>query len=91
MAIEKIESESFREDVMPEIDDDELDMEIDDDVSETIDLPLTMLNGKSAKEGDVIRLEVVSSNDDSGTVTVKYAEPKQKFDGIKEMAMKFEE
>ena len=41
--------------------------------SETVSIPLSMLAGKSVSPGDVIRLEVVESDDEGGVVKVKYA------------------
>ena len=40
---------------------------------ETVSLPMTILGGKSVAAGDVVRLEVVSVDEDGGNVTVKYA------------------
>lgn len=59
--------------------------------SETVEIPISMLAGQTVAPGDVVRLEVVSSNDDSGTITVKYAMPSKSGGGIKEAVAAFEE
>jgi len=41
-------------------------------------IPLSILGGQRVSPGDVIRLEVVGADDDTGTVTVKYATQKPK-------------
>lgn len=63
------------------------------DEGETVDIPTSMLGGKTVSPGDVVRLEVVSVNEDSGTVTAKYATPKapEASGGIAEAVKKFEE
>lgn len=60
--------------------------------SETTSIPASILGGKSVSPGDVIRLEVVKSDED-GTVTVKYAsgEEDEPMGGIAGAAAKFEE
>lgn len=60
------------------------------DSSETTDIPVSMLEGKSVSPGDVVRLEVVSNNEDSGTITVKYASEKPMASAIDSAASKFE-
>ena len=58
---------------------------------ETTDIPDSLLEGQSVQPGDVIRLEVVSANPDSGTVTVKYATDTGSDEGgIDNAASKFE-
>lgn len=53
----------------------------------TVDIPLSIVEGKNVSEGDVIRLKVVSVGDD--TITVAYAsEPKMK--GSDSMAKQFD-
>lgn len=70
--------------------DDSRDRAVPEEVSEeTVDIPVSMLAGQTASPGDVVRLEIVSVNDDSGTVTVKYATEKP-MGGIKEAAATFE-
>lgn len=59
------------------------------ETGETVDVPVSMLAGQTVAPGDVIRLEVVSVNDDSGTVSVKYAVPKTG-SAIDEAASQFE-
>jgi len=39
----------------------------------TASLPMSLLAGKSVAPGDVVRLEVVSTDDENGNVVVKYA------------------
>ena len=57
--------------------------------SETAELPLSILGGKEAAEGDVVRLKVVSVDSDNGTLTVAYAsEPKM--GGSEGMAREFD-
>lgn len=60
-----------------------------DSDSETVDIPVSMLMGQTVSPGDVIRLEVVTVNEDSGTVTAKYATEK-KGSAIDEAASQFE-
>jgi len=36
-------------------------------------IPISILGGQKVSPGDVIRLEVIGADDDTGTVTVKYA------------------
>lgn len=59
--------------------------------SETISLPKSMLRGKTAAVGDVVRLKVVS--DDGESLTVEYAEEpaKEKPMGVEAMASEFAE
>lgn len=62
--------------------------------SETMEIPVSMLGGQSVSPGDVIRLEVVASDEGSGVVKVKYAESKSDESqemGIDGAAAKFEE
>lgn len=60
------------------------------EVSEsTVDIPVSILAGQTVAPGDVIKLEVVSSDDGSGTVTVKYAAPEPEPQGIAEAAAQF--
>jgi len=42
---------------------------------ETATLSLAILGGQQVSPGDIVRLEVVESDADSGTVTVKYKSP----------------
>lgn len=43
---------------------------------DTATISLAILGGQTVSPGDTIRLEVVESDSDSGTVTVKYKNPK---------------
>lgn len=54
--------------------------------AETTMLPITMLAGQSVAPGDVVRLEVVSVNDEDGSVEVKYASAKPNGSAIDEAA-----
>lgn len=58
----------------------------------TAQIPSTMLGGQAASPGDVVRLEVVSVDDESGLLTVKYAKaaaPEKKL-GVDAMAAEFD-
>jgi hypothetical protein len=57
---------------------------------ETVEIPTSILGGQEVTPGDVVRLEVVTLNGDSGTVTVKYSTPR-KTSSIEEAASVFEE
>jgi len=59
----------------------------DDD---TATLSLDMLGGQQVNPGDVVRLEVVSVSPDDGTVSVRYAHPKNS-GGISKAAAAFDE
>lgn len=61
-----------------------------EDDSETVDIPASLLGDKSVEPGDVIRLEVVSSDPDSEMITVKYATPKESVGGIDKAVAEFE-
>ena len=87
MAIErKSKSFAFNSEVMPEDQPEGPTMEAaepempeaaeGEDESTTI--PMALLGGQQVAPGDVVRLEVVSSDPDSGMVTVRYAKPAQK-------------
>lgn len=56
---------------------------------ETVEIPVSLLGGQEVAPGDVVRLEVVSSGDESGMVTVKYATEKEP-EGIEDAASQFE-
>lgn len=56
---------------------------------ETVDIPEGMLEGQTVEPGDVVRLEVVSVNSDSGTVTAKYASNKPRPSAIDKAAHDF--
>jgi hypothetical protein len=59
---------------------------------DTVDVPSSMLPDQNVQPGDVIRLEVVSNNKDSGTITCKYATGNPMGGGgIAGAAQKFEE
>lgn len=59
------------------------------EAEETVEIPVSMLAGQEVAPGDVVRLEVVSLNDDSGTISVKYSTPKQT-SSIEDAASEFE-
>ncbi len=56
---------------------------------ETVEIPKSLLGGQEVGPGDVVRLEVVSDNTDSETLTVKYASEKEP-SGIADAAAQFE-
>lgn len=56
---------------------------------ETVEIPTSLLGEQTVAPGDVIRLEVVTLNDDSGSVTVRYAKP-NKASSIEKAASEFE-
>ncbi len=51
---------------------------------------MSMLGGQQVNVGDVIRLRVVTVNQDSGTVSAEYATEKPNGSAIDEAASKFE-
>ncbi len=58
---------------------------------QTVSLPMSILAGKSVEPGDVVRLEVVSKDDEEGNITVKYAEtPAPEKQGVSGMAAEFD-
>jgi hypothetical protein len=60
------------------------------DAAETSHIPASLLGGKKAAPGDVIRLEVVNFDEDGGFYEVKYAMPKEsKSSAIEEASMAF--
>lgn len=58
----------------------------------TASLPVSILAGKSVSRGDVLRLEVVSLDEEGGAVTVKYATeaPAPEAVGAESMAAEFD-
>lgn len=63
-----------------------------EEVSETFQIPLSSLGGKSASPGDVVRLEIVTVDEEGGMLNVKYAKPKEqpKKLGLDSMAAQFD-
>jgi hypothetical protein len=60
------------------------------DASEISHLPMSFLGGKKVSPGDVIRVEVVETDEDGGFVKVKYATAKApKTSAIEEASMAF--
>lgn len=59
----------------------------DTDQSSTAELPLSIVGGQAVKEGDVVRLKVISVGD--GSITVQYAAP-PKMGGSDGMAKEFD-
>lgn len=59
---------------------------------ETVSIPVSLLAGKSVAPGDVVRLEVVSLDDEGGNVVVKYATeaPAPETVGAESMAAEFD-
>lgn len=59
----------------------------------TASLPVSILAGKTVAPGDVVRLEVVSLDDEGGNVVVRYAAEApapEKAEGISGMAAEFD-
>lgn len=59
--------------------------------NETVDLPASILAGQTVAPGDVVRLEVVSVDDETGMVTAKYATATPTAKGSDSMAEEFDE
>lgn len=61
-------------------------------VAESASIPLSILGGQTVTPGDVVRLEVVSLDDENGVINVKYAKPKAepKKLGVDAMAAEFD-
>ena len=60
---------------------------------ETSTIPSSLLAGQTVNPGDVVRLEVVSVDEDSGNVTVKYASDpsaEEEPGGVASMAAEFD-
>lgn len=60
------------------------------EAEETATLSLSMLGGQKVAQGDVVRLKVISVDEENGTYDAAYDHPKQE-DGIGAMARKFDE
>lgn len=58
----------------------------------TASIPVSLLAGKTVAPGDVVRLEVVSMDDEGGNVVVKYAAeaPAPEAQGAEGMAAEFD-
>lgn len=55
-------------------------------------IPMDILAGQSVEPGDVVRLKVVSVDEENGTVELAYAHgPKRRNSEIDDMASKFDE
>ena len=50
---------------------------VDEAVADSIDIPLTIIGEQEVEPGDVVRLEVVSVDNDNGVIKVKYAQPEE--------------
>ena len=89
MPIEKLTEEAVEEIESPESEGMEMEAEA---VSETVQIPTTLLGGKTVSPGDVVRLEVVDVDEDGGFVNVKYSQPKAppKKQGVEAMAAEFD-
>lgn len=81
--------ESAREYSETEVESPEMEEMETETAEETTMLPITLLAGQKVAPGDVVRLEVVSVNDDDGSVEVKYATATPKPSAIDGMASKF--
>lgn len=57
----------------------------EEEVSESVSLPLSLLGGQTVAPGDMVRLQVVDVDDEGGIVNVKY--PKSETGGLKRDAM----
>lgn len=86
-SIDEVEAVTPEGDMVAKVEEDEIEMPKKDESAdgETATLSLSLLGGQSVKPGDVIRLEVVESSEDDGTVTVKYRRP-----GASETVMEFD-
>lgn len=66
------------------------------DESETIEIPASILGDAVVGPGDIVRLEVVESPEDSEMIIVRYAQPKKRekpekgMGGIDEAVAQFE-
>lgn len=58
----------------------------DEESSETTTIPLSLVGNQPLGVGDVVRLRVVSVNDDDGTAEVSYDLPKKQPSNSEEMA-----
>lgn len=71
-------------------DDEEVVEESTNDSSETTHIPMSLLAGKKVSPGDVVRLEVVETDEDGGFIKVKYAQSKEsKSSAIEDAATAF--
>lgn len=70
--------------------------EVDEDsIEETATLDASILSGQEVSEGDVVRLRVVSVDEEGGSIIVAYAKPKpepvaEETETISEFAGKFD-
>lgn len=66
-----------------------------EEAGETAQIPVSLLGGQTVSPGDVVRLKVVSVDEEGGSVTVEYYHPKQEkaegeMGGIDEAVKQFE-
>lgn len=61
-------------------------------MEESATIPTSLLGGQAVSPGDVVRLEVVSLDEENGLVNVKYAKPKAepKKLGVEALAAEFD-
>ncbi len=65
---------------------------VEKEAEETAMVPMTILEGQEVSEGDVVRLRVVSVDEENGTVELAYASsPKRRNSEVDAMASKFDE
>lgn len=66
---------------------------VEETAEESVQIPTSILGGQSVAPGDVVRLEVVSLDDENGVINVKYAKPKTdepKKLGVEALAAEFD-
>lgn len=67
--------------------------EVEEAVEETVQIPASMLGGKTVTAGDTVSLEVVEVDDENGFINVRYAKPAKaqpKKLGVEAMAAEFD-
>lgn len=66
---------------------------VEEAVEETVQIPASMLGGKTVAAGDKVSLEVVEVDEENGVINVRYAKPKEaqpKKLGVEAMAAEFD-
>jgi hypothetical protein len=90
MPIERKKTTYAHDDVMePEVGTEEVAEAASEPAGDTATISLSILGGQSVSPGDTVRLEVVESSADDGTVTLRYRKPESK--GVAKAAAEFEE
>jgi hypothetical protein len=91
MPIERKKSSYAHDDVVePEIETEEVAEAASEPEGDTATISLSILGGQSVSPGDTVRLEVVESSADDGTVTLRYRKPDSK-KGVDKAASEFEQ